>query len=297
MCDQIEIARLALGTLDVDYRPDISREELLREVGSYDALVVRSRTKVDKEVIEKGSRLKLIARPGTGLDNIDVESAKSRGIQVVNSPESLVEAVAEHVLLLMLAVSRRLVESANSTKSGRWEKNALTGTELKGKTLGIVGLGRIGRRIGEIARVMGMSIVVYDVIPLAPEVLAEIGAKVVDLDSLFTSSDFVTLHVPLTESTKGLVDTRRLSLMKKESVVINTSRGGVVDENALSTALAEGRIRGAGLDVFAQEPPVGRILSATNAILTPHIGGQTVEAQYDAVTIIGEKVRTFFSGA
>ena len=295
ICDHVEVDKLALGPgITVDYRPTITREELMAVAGDYEAFVVRSRTKIDRQVLEKATRLKLVARPGTGLDNVDVEYAKSRGISVVNSPESLVEAVAEHVLLLMLALSRRLVEADVGTRSGKWEKSALMGRELRGKSLGIVGLGRIGRRIAEVAKVMGMSVLFYDVLAVLPEVASQLGAKVVPLDELFTSSDYITLHVPMTPETAHMVSTARLSRMKPTAFLVNTSRGGVIDEEALASALREGRIGGAALDVFEKEPPSGAILSAPNIILTPHIGGQTEEAQANAITVIGDKVRAFF---
>jgi D-3-phosphoglycerate dehydrogenase len=295
ICDHVEVEKLALGpSVIVDYKPTISREELLGTVGEYDALVVRSRTKVDREVIDKAARLKLVARPGTGLDNIDVDYAKSKGVTVVNSPESLVEAVAEHVVLMMLALSRNLVAADVGVKAGKWEKNALVGRELKGKVLGIVGLGRIGRRIAEIGKTLGMSVLVYDVISIPAEVLAGFGGKVVGIDQVFASSDYVTLHVPMTVETAHLVDGARLALMKKTAYLINTSRGGVIEEDALAAALTEGRIGGAALDVFEKEPPSGAILSAPSTILTPHIGGQTEEAQSSAIVVIGEKIRNFF---
>ena len=297
ICDHVETEHLNLGAgIVVDNRAGIGRAELLGVVGNYDALIVRSRTRVDREVIDKAVKLKLVARPGTGLDNVDVEYATSKGVQVVNSPESLVEAVAEHVTLLMLALSRKLVPAAVSTREGKWEKNNLMGTQLKGKVLGIVGLGRIGRRVAEIALTLGMSVIIYDVITIPADVIAELKCRVVGLDELFAEADYVTLHVPMTNETRHLVDSDRLSRMKRTAFLVNTSRGGVVDEGALSTALREERIAGAALDVFEKEPPVGEILSAPNAILTPHIGGQTQEAQVDAITIIGEKVRSFFGG-
>jgi D-3-phosphoglycerate dehydrogenase len=296
ICDQVETEKLALGEgIAVDYRPSITREELLQAVGGYDALIVRSRTKVDRALIDRASHLRLVARPGTGLDNVDVEYAKSKGITVVNSPESLVEAVSEHVTLLMLALSRRLVKADETTKAGKWEKNTLMGTELRGKVLGIVGLGRIGKRIAEIAGTLGMSVLVYDVIVIPPDVISELRCRIVSLDELFSSADFITLHVPMTEETRHLVGTSRLGQMKKGSFLINTSRGGVVDEESLARALEEGRIGGAALDVFEHEPPSGAILTAPGTILTPHIGGQTEEAQSDAIAIIGAKVRSFFS--
>jgi D-3-phosphoglycerate dehydrogenase len=296
--DQVEIDKLALGpSFDVDYKPGIPRDELLGLIGGYDALVVRSRTKVDKELLDRAVKLKLVARPGTGLDNVDVGYAKSKGVQVVNSPESLVEAVAEQVLLLMLALSRRLPLAASSTAAGKWEKESLKGVELRGKVLGIVGFGRIGRRIGEIARVVGMKLLAYDVVPIPQDVVAQFGCRVVGLDELLAGSDYVTLHVPMTDQTRHMLDDRRLSLMKRSAFLVNTSRGGVVDEHALTGALKQSKLAGAALDVFEKEPPTSEILAAPNTILTPHIGGQTVEAQSDAIVVIGEKLKSFFSSA
>ena len=296
ICDHVEVDQLALGPgIAVDYRPEITRDELLKVAGDYEAFIVRSRTKIDRQVLEKATRLKLVARPGTGLDNVDVDYAKSRGVSVVNSPESLVEGVAEQVVLLMLALSRKLVQADTGMKAGKWEKNSLMGKELRGKVLGVVGLGRIGRRIAEIARTLGMSVLFYDAVTIPPEVVSELGAKVVALDELFSSADYVTMHVPMTPDTAHMVGVTRLAGMKPTAFLINTSRGGVIDEDALAAALREGRLGGAALDVFEKEPPSGAILSAPNTILTPHIGGQTEEAQASAITAIGEKVRAFFS--
>jgi len=296
ICDHVEVDKLALGPgIEVVYKPTITKDELLAVVGEYEALIIRSRTKVDREVLDRGTRLKLVARPGTGLDNVDVEYAKSKGVAVVNSPESLIEAVSEHVILLMLALSRRLVQADLSTKAGKWEKNSLMGVELKGKTLGVVGLGRIGRRIAEIGKTLGMSVLFYDVITIPPDVLSSLGAKVVSLDELFVTSDYITLHVPMTPETAHMVGAPRIAQMKKTAVLVNTSRGGVIDEAALAGSLKEGRIAGAALDVFEKEPPSGEIMSAPNTILTPHIGGQTEEAQANAIVVIGEKVKAFFS--
>jgi len=296
ICDHVEVEKLALGPgVVVDYKPTITKEELIAVAGEYDAFIVRSRTKIDRAVLDKATRLRLVARPGTGLDNIDVEYAKSKGVTVVNSPESLVEAVAEQVVLLMLALSRKLVMADVGTRAGKWEKNSLMGKELKGKVLGIVGLGRIGKRIAEVSKTLGMSVLFYDVITIPPEVVAHLGAKVVGLDELFRSSDYITLHVPMTPDTAHMIDTQRLGQMKKTAFLINTSRGGVIDEAALVAALQNGVIAGAALDVFEKEPPVGPILAAPNTILTPHIGGQTEEAQTSAIVVAGEKVRDFFS--
>ena len=296
VCDNVEIEHLSLGpSFQLDYRPGISKDELLRTVGGYDVLIVRSRTKVDRDVLDRGSSLKVVARPGTGLDNIDVEYAKRKGIEVFNSPESLVEAVAEHVTLLMLALSRKLTQADQSTKAGKWEKGGLMGSELKGKVLGIVGLGRIGKRIAAIASVLGMSVLVYDVIVIPQQVVEELHCRIVGLDELFSSSDYITLHVPMTAETRHMVDSNKLSSMKRTAFLVNTSRGGVVDEASLADALEKGVIAGAALDVFEAEPPSGTILSAPNVVLTPHIGGQTAEAQVNAITVVGDKLRTYFS--
>jgi D-3-phosphoglycerate dehydrogenase len=297
VCDTLDVVALGLtDAFEVDYDPNITKEGLLAKVEGYDALVVRSRTKVDAEVMARATRLKIVARPGTGLDNIDLRAANARGVEVVNSPEALVEAVAEHVIGLMLAVARNIPAADASMKAGLWEKQRFVGTELRGKTLGIAGLGRIGRRVAEIARVIGMSLLGYDVIEVPQETLASLGCRMVDLDTLFASSDFITLHVPLTTETRHMVNPRRISLMKSRSVVINTSRGEVIDEAALVKALRAGEIGGAALDVFESEPPGAEIVAAPNLVTTPHIGGQTKDAQHAAVTIVGAKINQFFAG-
>jgi D-3-phosphoglycerate dehydrogenase len=295
ICDTVDVAALSLpDDFEVDYLPKITPQELLVKIPDYEAVVVRSRTKIDAAVIEKATKLKLVARPGTGLDNVDLRAANARGIQVVNSPEALVEAVSELVVALMLALARGIPAADSTTRSGQWQKERFVGTELKGKTIGIAGMGRIGRRVGEIAKVLGMSVLGYDIIEISKEVLSSIGCTMVDLDTLFTSSDFITLHVPSTPETKHLVDSRRLSLMKKTSFIVNTSRGDVIDEAALASALRDGTIAGAALDVFEKEPPGPEMLGAPNLIATPHIGGQTFDAQKMAITVTGAKIVQFF---
>jgi D-3-phosphoglycerate dehydrogenase len=293
--DPIPVDKLGLGKeFEIDYCPNATRDEFLQKVGDCEVLIVRSRTKVDAEAIAMGRRLKIIARPGTGLDNIDLGAAGARGIEVVNTPESLVEAVSEHIFAMMLALARNLPEANSSTRGGAWEKERFIGVELSGKTLGIVGLGRIGRRVGEIAHVFGMSVLGYDVVEIDRELVDRIGGRMVDLDSLFSSSDFVTLHVPLSPETKHMVDLRRVSRMKKTSFLINASRGAVIDELDLGKALKERTIAGAALDVFEREPPGREILSSPNLIVTPHIGGQTLEGQQMAVSAVGQKIKQFF---
>ncbi len=297
VCDTLDIPTLGLtDSFEVDYEPKITREELLARVENYDALIVRSRTKVDAEVLARATRLKIVGRPGTGLDNIDLSTANARGVEVVNSPEALVEAVAEHVIGLMLALSRSVPAADSSMKANKWEKDRFVGTELKGKTLGIAGLGRIGRRVAEIARALGMTLLGYDVIEVSQDTLTSLGCRMVDLDTLFASSDYITLHVPLTTETRRMVDERRISLMRKGAFIINTSRGEVIDEGALLNALNAGGIGGAALDVFETEPPRAEVVAAPNVIATPHIGGQTKDAQTNAVTIVGAKINQFFAG-
>ena len=297
VCDAMDVATLGLtDTFEVDYEPKISREDLLSKVENYDALVIRSRTKIDAEVIARGTRLKVIARSGSGVDNIDVRAANAKGVEVVSTPEALVEAVAELVIGLMLTLARNIPGADAMMKEGRWEKERLVGIELKGKTLGIAGLGRIGKRVGEIARVLGMTLLAYDVIEIPQETLTTMGCRMVDLDTLFASSDFITLHIPLTSETRHMVDSRRISLMRKSAFLINTSRGDVVDEGALERALRAGEIGGAALDVFESEPPRSTISLAPNVIASPHIGGQTKDAQTMAVTIVGAKINQFFAG-
>jgi len=295
ICDTVDVAALALPEyFEANYVPKITPEELLERVADYDVVVVRSRTKIDANVIDRATKLKLIARPGTGLDNIDLRAANARGIEVVNSPEALVEAVSEQVIGFMLALARKTPAADASTRSGTWEKEKFVGVELRGRTIGIAGMGRIGRRVGEIAKVLGMSVLGYDIIEISRDVLSSIGCTMVDLDTLFSSSDFVTLHVPLSPETRHLVDSRRLSLMRKGAYLINTSRGEVIDEAALIHALTAGTIGGAALDVFEKEPPGPEILGAPNLIATPHIAGQTAEAQRMAITVTGAKISQFF---
>jgi D-3-phosphoglycerate dehydrogenase / 2-oxoglutarate reductase len=295
VCDTMDVAILGLAeTFEVDYEPKITRDELLARVENYDVLVVRSRTKADAGLIARATRLKLIARPGSGVDNIDMMAANARGIEVVSSPESLVESVAEHVMGLMLALARSTPSVDASMKAGRWDKERFVGIELRGKTLGIVGMGRIGRRVGEIARVLGMTLLGYDVVQVPEETLASLDCKMVDLDTLFASSDFITLHVPLTTETKHLVGQRRLSLMRKNAFIVNTSRGEVIDETALIEALNAGKIGGAGLDVFDGEPKITEVVTTINTITTPHIGGQTKDAQTSAIAVAGAKINKFF---
>ena len=276
---------------EVEVATGLTPAKLLERLNGCEVLVVRSATKVTKEVIDAGEKLEVIARAGAGLDNIDVKAAEARGIKVFNAPEAPTVAVAELVLAHMLAWARHLPRANSGMKAGRWEKAQLMGSELRGKTLGIVGTGRIGREVGYMAKAFSMNLLVYDTIQ-TPEFAEQTGAKYVDLDTLFRGSDFMTLHVPLMPETKHMVGKRELELMKSTAVLINTSRGGVVDEGALAEALRTGKIAGACLDVYEREPPRDSpLLKLPNVVLTPHLGASTREAQRDAAIIISQKIK------
>ena len=293
VCDPVSTRCLEVlkdAGLEVSYQPKISAEDLIKQIPEYDAVIVRSRTKITSSVIEAGKKLRVIGRAGAGLDNIDTKAALARNIIVVNTPESSTQAVAELTIGLMLSLARKIPLGDRGIKEGRWLKSEMMGIELKGKTLGIIGLGRIGRRVGAIAKAFGMKILVYDKRKLPEKLIKLLSAEVVDLDTLLSKSDFVTLHVPLTPETRHMISRERLAKMKKGAYLINTSRGEVVDEEALYEALKEGWLAGAALDVFKQEPPTSEVVKLPNVICTPHIGAQTVEAQEAAGERVAEKV-------
>ncbi len=293
VCDPVSTRCLEVlkdAGLEVSYQPKISAEDLIKQIPEYDAVIVRSRTKITSSVIEAGKKLRVIGRAGAGLDNIDTKAALARNIIVVNTPESSTQAVAELTIGLMLSLARKIPLGDRGIKEGRWLKSEMMGIELKGKTLGIIGLGRIGRRVGAIAKAFGMKILVYDKRKLPEKLIKLLSAGVVDLDTLLSKSDFVTLHVPLTPETRHMISRERLAKMKKGAYLINTSRGEVVDEEALYEALKEGWLAGAALDVFKQEPPTSEVVKLPNVICTPHIGAQTVEAQEAAGERVAEKV-------
>ncbi|MEE9519009.1 MAG: hydroxyacid dehydrogenase [bacterium] len=295
VCDPIHDDGINLLTESgyvVDLRTSIIDSELVEAVGDFDAIIVRSRTKVTERVLEAGMRLKAVARAGVGLDNIDMNAAKRLGINVVNSPEAPSNAVAELVLGLMLSLARRIPEADASMKKGEWIKKRLTGIELKGRTLGIIGFGRIGYQLATKAGALGMRVLTYVVvIEKLMELVKEAGADAVDLDELLGSSDFVTVHVPLLPQTKHMIGAEEMSVMKDGAYLINAARGGVVDDEALRRALVSGKLAGAALDVYEEEPP--RNLSLTglqNVVSLPHIGAATVEAQRANSTIVAEKL-------
>lgn len=276
----------------VDYQPEINANQLSTIAKDYDVIVVRSRTKITKEIIQASApSVKIIARVGVGLDNIDINEAEANGIHVINSPEAAANAVSELVIGLMLSLARSIPFADIETKKGNWIKKDLTGVELRGKYLGIIGVGNIGRNIGRIGRSLRMNLIGYDIIPINRDFTREVGMIVADFNTLLESADFVTCHVPLTAETNKMFSTDKFSKMKPSAFLINTSRGEVIDENALYEALKNGRIAGAALDVFETEPPMNKmLLQLPNVICTPHIGAQTKEAQQLAAIVIAEKI-------
>ncbi len=267
-----------------------SPSELLHIIPDFDAVVVRSPTRVNAQVIERGEKLRFIGRAGVGVDNIDVDAATRRGIVVINSPRSNTISTAEQTLALMLAVAREVPRAHIAVATGSWERDSFQGRELFGKTLGVVGLGRVGREVAKRAAAFGMTVLGHD--PVVGESDARaLGAHWVALPALFAESDWVTLHVPLLETTRGLVDARAIASMKKGVVIVNCARGGIVDENALADALESGHVAAAALDVFEQEPPGrSRLFSHPRSVFAPHLGAATIDAQRRVATDVAESI-------
>ena len=300
ICDQVDpvLNKILIDNgLKVSYEPEITPEQILEKISDFNILIVRSRTTITKEMIDKADNCKIIARVGVGLDNVDQEAAKIKNIRVINAVEGAMNAVAELVLGFMLSLARQTARGDRAIRDGKWLKKELKGTELRGKYLGIIGLGNIGKRLGRLARALNMNIIGYDVMPIDEEFAKEVGLMKADLNTLLQSSDYISIHVPLLDSTYHLLDAQKMSTMKKTAKIINTSRGGVVDEDALYEAIKNGTLGGAALDVFEKEPATGnKLAELDNVILTPHIGAQTKEAQSLAANVIGEKIIQILRG-
>ena len=281
---------------EVTVNPKITAEELLAALPEYHALVVRSRTKVNAKVIEAGKNLKVVGRAGVGVDNIDVAAAVAGGVVVVNSPLAASVSVAEHTLGLMLALARLIPAADASLKQGRWEKSAFVGGELNDRTLGLLGIGRIGAEVAKRGAAFGMAIMAYDPY-LNADQIRQRGAEPASFDDVIARSDYVSLHLPFTVETKGMLGATQLAKMKKGARLICAARGGVVDEDALRAALDSGQLAGAALDVFAAEPPPpGSIATHPKVVATPHVGAQTHEAQSRAGLMIAEEVLAALQG-
>jgi D-3-phosphoglycerate dehydrogenase len=293
--NEIAVQSLVREGFDVTTK-ELSPDELLKSIRDYDVLIVRSRTKVTKEVINAGVRLKVIARAGVGLDNIDVNTAKAKNITVINAPEAPSVSVAELVFGFMLSIARNISLADSSLKNGKWIKQSLTGFELRNKTLGIVGFGRIGREVAKRAISFGMKVLAFDTLSQSLSDAKKLGVEAVGTDRasferLIKGSDIITVHVPSLPETHHMFGEKEFTLMKRGAVLINAARGGIIDESALLKVLKDGKIGGVGLDVFEEEPPRNMdLIKLPNAVCTPHIGAQTTEAQESAGNIISTKI-------
>ncbi|MEM2296006.1 MAG: D-2-hydroxyacid dehydrogenase [Ignisphaera sp.] len=271
--------KLKENNIEVDYKPGIDRDSILKIIGNYDILIFRSRIKIDREIINKGLNLKVLARYGIGLDNVDTDYAINRGIAVINASTASCISVAELTIGLMIASARNLYPHIDSVKKGEWSKGMYTGIELHGKTLGIIGFGKIGSRVGVFARAIGMKLLVHDVKDVSTEVEI-LGGKQVDFETLLETSDVVSFHVPLTPQTYHMLNDDALGLVKDGAIIINTSRGEVIDSRALLKHID--RLGGVALDVLEEEPPksphLQDLVKHPKVIVTPHIGAETVDA-------------------
>jgi D-3-phosphoglycerate dehydrogenase len=282
---------------EVDVKEDLARGDLAGEIAPYDALVIRSATRVTAEVLEAAPRLKVVARAGIGIDNVDVDAATRRGVMVVNAPQSNTISAAEHTMALLLAQARNVPQANTELHAGRWERERWEGVELASKTLGLIGLGRVGTLVAPRAQAFGMRVIAFDPY-VSVERAKELGVDVMPtLESLLVQADFVSIHLPGSPETHGLIGEHQLAMLKPGARLVNTSRGGIVDEDALAKALEDGRLAGAALDVFAVEPATGSpLLGFEQVVVTPHLGASTVEAQDKAGTTVAEMVRLALEG-
>ncbi|KAK5129746.1 hypothetical protein LTR08_002922 [Meristemomyces frigidus] len=293
--------RLLQASSEVHERKGLSPDDLLSIIGDYDALIVRSETKVTAPLLAAGKKLRVVARAGVGVDNVDLNAATKLGIIVVNSPQGNINAAAEHTIALLMATARKVGEACAGLKAGKWERSKLVGIEVKGKTLAILGLGKVGLTVARAAGGLGMNLIAYD--PYAnPALAAAANVEMVPtMDEVFAQADFLTVHTPMIASTKGMIGAAELSKMKPTAQILNVARGGIIDETALLEALEAGTIAGAGIDVFTAEPPVAgdaasRLIAHPNVVATPHLGASTVEAQENVSIDVCSQVLSILSG-
>lgn len=283
-------------SIGVDVKIGLKPEELVACIGDYDGIIVRSATKVTKEVIEAGKNLQVIGRAGVGVDNIDVESATKKGIIVMNAPGGNTVSTAEHTMGMLLALSRNITQADKSVKEGKWEKTKYTGVEVSGKTLGVIGLGRIGSYVAQLALAFNMKILAYDPY-ISVEKAKRMGIKLVEIDELYRNSDYITLHVPKSDETKGMISKAEFDMMKDGVRIINCARGGLIDEQALYEVLKSGKVAGAALDVYENEPPVGSPLpELNNCITVPHLGAATRDAEINVGIEMAHQIVDALSG-
>ncbi|MCQ5375752.1 MAG: phosphoglycerate dehydrogenase [Methanomassiliicoccales archaeon] len=281
--------------VEVDVRPNISHEDLIKIIHEYDGIIIRSGTKITRDVIDAGKNLKVIGRAGVGVDNVDVEYATMKGILVMNTPSANIISAAEHTMAMILALARNIVWADASLKSGKWERSKFTGIELSGKTLAIIGIGRVGAEVAKRAKAFQMRLIGYDPF-ISPETAVKVGVRLLPLDKALEEADIVTIHAPLTPSTYHLIGKDQINLMKPTAMLVNCARGGIIDEEALYEALKARRIAGAALDVFEKEPPIGsKLLELPNIVTTPHLGASTREAQERVSLEMAEHVKLFLT--
>jgi len=294
----LEIFRNAAPEIELDARPGLGKkpDELLKIIADYDGLAVRSGTQVTPELLEKATKLKVIGRAGIGVDNINLEASSKHGIVVMNTPDGNVITTAEHAISLMCALCRRIPQATASMRAGKWEKSKFQGRELYGKNLGIVGLGNIGRIVADRARGLRMNVLAYD--PCGTQETAQaLGVRLLSLDELLAEADIVTLHVPLMDATRNIIDATAIGKMKQGSLLINAARGGLVDEASVVEALKTGHLAGAAFDVYETEPPAGDhpLLGLEQVILTPHLGASTTEAQDNVAVAVAQQIIEFLT--
>ncbi|MEI7960860.1 MAG: hydroxyacid dehydrogenase [archaeon] len=278
--------------ISVDSKFGLNEDELVKLAPEYDGMVVRSGVKITKKVLEAGAKgkLKIIGRAGVGVDNIDKDAAKVLGICVENTPFGNTNAAAEHTIALMMAISRHIHHAAKSMKEGNWDRKSFEGVELKGKTLGLIGFGNVGKKVARVALGMEMKVIVYDPF-ITEEKLAEIGVKKAELAQIYANADYITVHVPLTPQTKNMISDKEFGEMKKGVRILNVARGGVINEDALLNALDSGKVAAAGLDVYNEEPPLSRkLIEHKNVTCTPHLGASTFEAQENVALEVAKQM-------
>jgi D-3-phosphoglycerate dehydrogenase len=281
---------------DVDVATSLEPAELIKRIGNYEALIVRSETQVTKDVIKAGKNLKIIGRAGVGVDNIEVSTATERGIIVVNAPEGNTISAAEHTIAMMMSMSRNIPQANTSLKSKKWDRKKFMGVEVRGKVLGIVGLGRIGSEVAKRAQGMEMNILAYDPF-ISQERAGELGVELTTVEDIVKRADYITVHTPLTKETKNLIDSREFAIMKKGARVINCARGGIINEEALAKAVEDGTVGAAAIDAFVKEPPFdSQLLELDRVIVTPHLGASTEEAQINVAVSVAEQIVNALKG-
>ncbi len=290
------IGLLKEAGFEVEVKTDHTKEELLAKIKNYDALIVRSQTKVTADIIDAARNLKVIGRAGVGVDNVDIEAATKKGIIVLNAPDGNTVSTAELSVAMLLALARNIPQAHASLKGGAWERKNFTGVEINGKTLGVVGMGRIGSEVAKRMSAMGMRVLAFDPF-FTEEKAASLGVKMVNLDTIITESDFITVHTPLTAETKGLFGAKEFTRMKKGVRLVNCARGGIYDEAALAEAIKAGQVAGAALDVYTSEPPADRtLIDLPQVVVTPHLGASTTEAQENVAVDVAIEVIKVLKG-